>query len=141
MVAAADRSPARYIFELKLAEVPSGPLNSALVTLWSSLSQESIGAGALPLAGYARGRRLVNGTYHVLARPPRSTARAPEGLQIVRKNGPDDSHFDSVQSLPQQQTANVGLRCVELGGSLGNREQAGTFDLEILARARNHFLL
>src|SRR5438874_10359089 len=28
MVAIADRSPARYIFELKLAEVPSGPLNS-----------------------------------------------------------------------------------------------------------------
>src|SRR5437867_13351168 len=30
MVAIADRSPARYIFELKLAEVPSGPLNSKL---------------------------------------------------------------------------------------------------------------
>jgi len=29
-VAIADRSPARYIFELKLAEVPSGPLNSKL---------------------------------------------------------------------------------------------------------------
>jgi hypothetical protein len=28
MVATADRSPARYIFELKLAEVPSGPLRS-----------------------------------------------------------------------------------------------------------------
>ena len=28
MVTTADRSPARYIFELKLAEVPSGPLNS-----------------------------------------------------------------------------------------------------------------
>lgn len=33
MVAIADRSPARYIFELKLAEVPSGPLNSKLVML------------------------------------------------------------------------------------------------------------
>src|SRR5947209_7335112 len=33
MVAAADRSPARYIFELKLAEVPSGPLNSELEML------------------------------------------------------------------------------------------------------------
>ncbi len=31
MVAIADRSPARYIFELKLAEVPSGPLNSKLM--------------------------------------------------------------------------------------------------------------
>ena len=31
MVATADRSPARYIFELKLAEVPSGPLNSKLM--------------------------------------------------------------------------------------------------------------
>src|SRR5437773_2638919 len=31
MVAIADRSPARYIFELKLAEVPSGPLNSELM--------------------------------------------------------------------------------------------------------------
>jgi len=33
MVVAADRSPARYIFELKLAEVPSGPLNSKRVML------------------------------------------------------------------------------------------------------------
>ena len=31
MVAIADRSPARYIFELKLAEMPSGPLNSKLM--------------------------------------------------------------------------------------------------------------
>jgi hypothetical protein len=28
----ADRSPARYIFELKLAEAPSGPLNSKLMS-------------------------------------------------------------------------------------------------------------
>src|SRR5438132_444928 len=33
MVATADRSPARYTFELKLAEVPSGPLNSELELL------------------------------------------------------------------------------------------------------------
>jgi hypothetical protein len=31
MVVTADRSPARYTFELKLAEVPSGPLNSRLM--------------------------------------------------------------------------------------------------------------
>ena len=31
MVTTADRSPARYIFELKLAVVPSGPLNSKLM--------------------------------------------------------------------------------------------------------------
>jgi hypothetical protein len=31
MVVTADRSPARYIFELKLAEAPSGPLNSKLM--------------------------------------------------------------------------------------------------------------
>jgi len=33
MVVTADRSPARYIFELKLAEVPSGPLNPKLMML------------------------------------------------------------------------------------------------------------
>ena len=31
-MATADRSPARYIFELKLAEAPSGPLNSKLMS-------------------------------------------------------------------------------------------------------------
>jgi hypothetical protein len=82
MVAAADRSPARYIFELKLAEVPSGPLNSELemlardkatyrvrsrgrrsgfLRLLSSLSEESIGPGALALLEDAYGRRPVNG--------------------------------------------------------------------------------
>jgi len=141
MVATADRSPARYIFELKLAEVPSGPLNSWLEMLRppkatsrvrsrglrsgflrrpSWLSEESIGPGTLALPADAFGRRLVNGTYHELARPARRASRAPEGLQVVGENGPHDSHFDSVQSLPQQHPAHVGLRRVELGGSLGN---------------------
>ena len=83
MVAIADRSPARYIFELKLAEVPSGPLNSKLMMfardqsciegdraggglgflrLPSWLSEESIGPGALALPDHADGRGLVNGT-------------------------------------------------------------------------------
>jgi len=33
MVVTADRSPARYVFELNLAEMPSGPLNSKPVML------------------------------------------------------------------------------------------------------------
>jgi len=142
MVVTADRSPARYIFELKLAEVPSGPLNSRLMMfrprpkspiegdhaeggfgvlrLPSWLSEESIGPGALPLPDHADGRGLVNGTDQELARPARRATRAPEGFQVVRENRPHDSHFDSVQSLPQQHPAYVGLRCVEFGGSLGN---------------------
>src|SRR5205814_9485824 len=88
------------------------------LTSWPS--DESIGPGALALPDHADGRRLVNGTYHDLARPPRRATRAPEGFQVVRENGPHDSHFDSVQSLPQKHPAYVGLRCVELGGSLGN---------------------
>jgi hypothetical protein len=141
MVATADRSPARCIFELKLAEVPSGPLNSELMMfrprqghiecdradsgfgvlrLPSWLSEESIGPGALALPDHADGRRMVNGTYHELARPAWRATRAPEGFQVVRENGPHDSHFDSVQSLPQQHPAYVGLRCVEFGGSLGD---------------------
>ena len=139
MVATADRSPARYTFELKLAEVPSGPLNSevdcfardkatyrvrsrgrrsGLLRLPSWLSEESIGPGVLALPDHADGRGLVNGTYHELARPARRTTRAPEDFHVVRENGPHDSHFDSVQSLPQQHPAYVGLRCVELGGNL-----------------------
>ena len=138
----ADRSPARYIFELNLAEMPSGPLNSELVMLRphnhpriecdraggglgilrlpSWLSEQSIRSGALPLPGDACGRRLVNGTNQELGRPTRRAARAPEGFQVVGKNGPHDSDFDSVQSLPQQQPADVSLRCAELGGSLGD---------------------
>ena len=82
-MATADRSPARYTFELKLAEVPSGPLNSELellaatrphiecdraggglgiLRLPSWLSEESIGPGALALPDHADGRGLVNGT-------------------------------------------------------------------------------
>src|SRR5207248_10150599 len=57
---------------------PSGP------------SDESIGPGALALPDHADGRRLVNGTYHDLARPPRRATRAPEGFQVVRENGPHD---------------------------------------------------
>ncbi len=41
MVVTADRSPARYIFELKLAEVPSGPLNSELDMLRPRQGHES----------------------------------------------------------------------------------------------------
>src|SRR5256885_5246796 len=141
MVATADRSPARYTFEL-MAEVPSGPLNSKLMMFRprrghissvrsrgrrsgflrvpSWLSEESIGPGALARPDHAEGRGLVNGTYHELARPARRAPRAPEGFQVLREHGPHDSHFDSVQSLPQKHPAYVGLRCVELGGSLGN---------------------
>ena len=74
----------------------------------------------LALPDHADGRGLVNGTYHELARPARRTTRAPEDFHVVRENGPHDSDFDSVQSLPQQHPAYVGLRRVELGGSLGN---------------------
>jgi len=86
----------------------------------SRLSEEVIGAGAPALPDDACGRGLVDGTYQELARPARRATRAPEGFQVVRENGPHDSHLDSVQSLPQQHPAYVGLRCVELGGSLGN---------------------
>jgi hypothetical protein len=129
MVATADRSPARCVFELKLAEVPSGPLNSEVEMLRprsgflrvpSWLSEESLAPGALALPDHADGRGLVNGTYHELARPTRGATRAPEGFQVVRENGPHDSDFDSVQALPQKHPAYVGLRCVELGGSLGD---------------------
>ena len=41
MVAIADRSPARYILELKLAEVPSGPLSSKLMMLASATRSRS----------------------------------------------------------------------------------------------------
>src|SRR2546423_12997602 len=142
MVAIADRSPARYIFELKLAEVPSGPLKRqahdvspvirsriqsdradggfGVLRSLSKLSEESLGPGALALPDHADGRSLVNGSYHEFARPARRATRAPEGFQVVREDGPHDSDFDSVQSLPQQHPAYIGLRCVELGGSLGH---------------------
>src|SRR5438132_11115397 len=86
----------------------------------SWLSEESIAPGALALPAHTDGRGLVNGTYHELSRPAGGAPRAPEGFQVVRENGPHDSHFDSVQSLPQQHPAYVGLRRVALGGSLGN---------------------
>src|SRR5438132_4607355 len=86
----------------------------------SWLSEESIGPGALALPDHADGRGLVIGTYHELAWPARRATRAPEGFQVVRENGPHDPHFDSEQSLPQQHSAYVSLRCIELGGSLGN---------------------
>jgi hypothetical protein len=56
MVATADRSPARYIFELKLAEVPSGPLNCKLVllrTLSDSVSASHVAAVSISY-GYRR---------------------------------------------------------------------------------------
>ena len=86
----------------------------------SWLSAESIGPGALAFPDHAEGRCLVGSTYHELARSARRTTRPPEGFEVVRENGPHDSHFDSVQSLTQQHPAYVGLRCVELGGSVGN---------------------
>jgi hypothetical protein len=138
----ADRSPARYILELKLAEVPSGPLSPKQVMhrprsgrvecdragggfpflrLRSPLPEESIGPCTLSLPGHACGRRLVHGTYLELARPARGAARAPEGVQVSGKNGPHNSDLDSVQSLPEQQPAHVSLRCLELGSSLCDR--------------------
>ena len=86
-----------------------------VLRLPSWLSEESIGPGTLALPADAFGRRLVNGTYHELARPARRATRAPEGFQVVRENGPHDPHFDSVQSLPQQHPAHICLRCFEFG--------------------------
>jgi hypothetical protein len=140
-VVTADRSPARYIFELNWRKCRAARLTPAhdvstatrsriegdraeggfgVLRLPSGPSEESIGPGALALPEDAYGRRLVSGTYNELARPARRATRAPEGFQVVRENGPHDSHFDPVQSLPQQHPAYVGLRCVELGRSLGN---------------------
>jgi hypothetical protein len=91
-----------------------------VLRLPSWLSEESIGPGALALPDHADGRSLVKGTYHELARSARTATRATEGFEVVGENCPHDSDFDSVQSLPQQHPPYVSLRCVELGGSLGN---------------------
>src|SRR5438094_63779 len=64
MVATADRSPARYTFELKLAEVPSGPLNSELELLAATRPHiECDRAGGGPVSyecrrGFLRSRLL-----------------------------------------------------------------------------------
>jgi hypothetical protein len=121
---------------------PSGARNSVYLgslLLPSPLPQMSLGTSTTPLRSHARARRLVSCTCHEFARPARRAARANEGLQVSGKNGPHAANFDSVQSLPQQQPAHVGLRCLELGSSLGDRQQAWALDREILARDRNHF--
>jgi hypothetical protein len=41
-------------------------------------------------------------------------------LQVVGENGPHRAYFDAVQPLPEQQPADVGLGCVELGCGLGD---------------------
>jgi hypothetical protein len=117
----------------------AGVGTAGCAVLLSSLSEEAVGPRTFPLTGDTGGRRLVYGTYRWFARPARTAAGAPEGVQVSGKNGPHDADFDSVQSLPEQQPAHVGFRCLELGSSLGDREQAGALDREILARRRNIF--
>jgi hypothetical protein len=101
----------------------------------------SIRACAFAFADDANGRRLVAGIIRHLAGSAGRPASAAEGLQVVGENGPHRTYFDSIEPLPEQQPANVGLRCVELGCSLGDGEQARALDCEILARARNHFVV
>ena len=104
-------------------------------------SEESIGPSASPFADGACARGPVDSIGHELARPAGRTTRALEGFQIFGKNGPHDADFDSVEALSHEQPAHVGLRCIELGRSLGDGQETGTLNRRILARERNHFLL
>jgi hypothetical protein len=107
----------------------------------SSLPAKAVCAGLPAFVGHERDRALVKGAYQELARPARWTAASPECLEVVWKNGPHGSDLDSVKPLPQQQPTHIGLRGLELCRGLGDGEQAGALDREILARGRNHFLL
>ena len=83
-MATADRSPARYTFELKLAEVPSGPLNSELELLAATRPHiECDRAGGGPVSydcrrGFLRSRLVA-------ARLRSPTTRTAEAWSMERK--------------------------------------------------------
>jgi len=77
-----------------------------------SLSEETVRAGLFAFGDHACFRCAVGRGVRSLAWPARRAARALEGVQVIGKNCPNRTHLDSVQPLPQEQSAHVSLRCV-----------------------------
>jgi hypothetical protein len=75
-----------------------------------------------PHIGFTAGLRRIS------RRTTRRAAQPLEVIEVVLIDGPDRPDLDSVEPLPDQEPSNIGVRSVQLGGCLLDREQAWSVD-------------